>query len=169
MYNNIIRFLTVTAVFFLMGCGSAQTYLTGQLERQAGGFSEPGGPDTEPSGAETVTDMETGGMDTEAETPVVYYVHISGAVAHPGVYALPEGSRLFEAVQEAGGFTRTAAEAYCNLAAKLQDGMQYYIPTLEEAEQMPETAGSGASGQGSVYTADGKLDLNLAGKEDLLK
>ncbi len=165
MRNNITGFLTVVAaVYFLTGCGSAQTYLTGQLERTAEGsrYDTSDQSETEQSETEEATCEEA-----EAEIPAVCFVHISGAVQHPGVYELPDGSRLFEALELAGGFTEDAAEAYCNLAAVLEDGTQYYIPTAEEAEHMQDGAFHETSEQTGAYTADGRLDLNRATKEEL--
>ena len=95
----------------------------------------------------------------------ICFVHISGAVKNPGVYELPEGGRLYELVEAAGGFTEDAAQDYCNLAQTVSDGCQYRIPTIEEV--------SGGSGlevflADSHYTAEGLLDINLAGREELM-
>ncbi len=68
------------------------------------------------------------------EEPAVIYVHICGAVVNPGVYALDAGSRVFEGVEAAGGFSEEACEDYVNQAELLQDGQRLIIPTLEEAE-----------------------------------
>ena len=62
------------------------------------------------------------------------YVHVCGAVVNPGVYELPTGSRVYEAVQAAGGFTEEADENYVNQAFALTDAVQLLIPTVEEAE-----------------------------------
>ena len=160
-------FLTVVAiVLFLTGCGSAQTYLTGQLERSAGGgenFTEPG---TEQSETEETEDEHT---QAEEEEPAVCFVHVSGAVQEPGVYELPAGSRLYEAIEMAGGFTEDAAEAYCNLAAEIGDGTQYHIPTKEEAQSMPDGPGETPAVQAGAYDAEGRLDLNRATKEELMQ
>lgn len=72
------------------------------------------------------------------------YVHVCGAVKNPGVYTLPAGSRFFEAVEAAGGFTAEACGDYLNMAAALADGSRLEIPTLEEIkerEKAVETAG----------------------------
>ncbi len=166
MRNNRAGFLTVVAiVLFLTGCGSAQTYLTGQLERSTGGGAYLSRPETEQSETEEATDEHA-----EADMPAVCFVHISGAVLHPGVYELPEGSRLFEALELAGGFTEDAAQSYCNLAAVVTDGMQYHIPSVTEAEEAGSPMqGSMLSGQAGSYTADGRLDLNRASKEELMQ
>lgn len=65
------------------------------------------------------------------------FIHIRGAVKAPGVYKLPAGSRVFEAVTAAGGFAEEADEDYVNLVLPLEDGCQLTIPTKEQ------TAGAG--------------------------
>ena len=55
------------------------------------------------------------------------YVYICGEVAAPGVYELSEDSRIYEAVDAAGGFTENAARESVNLASKVSDGMQITI------------------------------------------
>jgi competence protein ComEA len=55
-------------------------------------------------------------------------VHVAGAVARPGVYRLPAGSRVTDAVRRAGGFARSANRDAINLAARLSDGQQIVVP-----------------------------------------
>lgn len=59
-------------------------------------------------------------------------VFLCGAVENEDVYILYEGSRLYEAIREAGGFLYNADTAYHNLARELKDGERIYIPTVEE-------------------------------------
>jgi len=63
-------------------------------------------------------------------TPGTITVYVSGAVAAPGVYRLPEDSRVEAAVQAAGGFAPGAEEESINLAAFLTDGQQVDVPGL---------------------------------------
>lgn len=70
----------------------------------------------------------------------VIYVHVCGAVQNPDVYELPEGSRVYEAVQAAGGFASDADESYVNQAQKLPDGAKLVIPTLEQTAALTEAA-----------------------------
>lgn len=56
-----------------------------------------------------------------------YYVHVSGEVKEPGVYHLHSGSRLFEAIFSAGGFTDKADQASVNLARTVTDGEQIMV------------------------------------------
>lgn len=85
-------------------------------------------------------------------------VHICGAVAAPGVYELPAGSRIIDAVEAGGGFLPEADEACCNLAEEIQDGCQIYIATKQEscADGQPEKkAGIQMPSNSSTQTADG--------------
>lgn len=90
-------------------------------------------------------------------------VHVSGAVAAPGVYELEEGARVADAVEHAGGFLEGAAENALNLARVLNDGEQVVVPTAEEhaAQQSAAEASGGAAGVG------GKVNINTASVEQL--
>mgnify|MGYP000131596154 CR=1 FL=1 len=70
------------------------------------------------------------------------YVYICGEVAAPGVYELSEDSRIYEAVDAAGGFTENAARESVNLASKVSDGMQITIYNKKEAASLPAGSGS---------------------------
>jgi competence protein ComEA len=88
-------------------------------------------------------------------------VQVSGAVVHPGVFSLPAGSRITDAIRAAGGYSADVdprqAEAKLNLAAKLLDAQLIVVPRLGEAP-------AGASG--AAATA-GLLNLNTATAEQL--
>ena len=96
------------------------------------------------------------------------FVHISGEVCVPGVYELNQGSRLFDAVSLAGGFTEDAAQDYCNLALILEDASKYYIPTVSEAQQLKEQELCTENQKLSHYDSEGRLNINLATKEELM-
>ncbi len=72
-------------------------------------------------------------------------VHVIGAVKKPGVYELPLGSRVLDAVNRAGGMQKNAAPEAVNLAAEITDGQQLRIPLRGEhsgsAAQTPDAAG----------------------------
>lgn len=97
------------------------------------------------------------------------YVYIFGEVAAPGVYELSEDSRIYEAVDAAGGFTENAARESVNLASKVSDGMQITIYNKEEAASLPAGSGSavGNTGQGGT-SGSGLVNLNTATKEELM-
>ena len=89
-------------------------------------------------------------------------VHVAGAVNRPGVYTLPSGSRVTDAVAAAGGPATDAAVHVLNLARLLADGEQVYVPTQEEAAAGvtgPPSAGRGVVGGGS---AGGLININTA-------
>lgn len=80
--------------------------------------------------------------NTETTETVVYSdstgimkVHICGEVYFPGVYSLYSGSRIYELVQQAGGFTKEADTEAVNLAKEVFDGEQIYIPSMKEREE----------------------------------
>lgn len=101
--------------------------------------------------------QEEGSLETESRTSFVY-VHVCGCVVNPGVYELSEGSRVFEAIEAAGGFTEEAAEDSLNLAAVLSDGDQIRIPDKEEAEEMAL----------APSVSDGMVNINTAGLSELM-
>jgi competence protein ComEA len=69
----------------------------------------------------------------ESFNTTLIVVHVCGAVKHPGVYSLPAGSRVFEAVEKAGGALSQARLEGVNLARQLSDGEQVYIPRRGES------------------------------------
>ena len=93
------------------------------------------------------------------ESVQMCFVHICGEVNAPGVYELPEGSRIFEAVEAAGGFTEEASEESLNLAGVISDGMQIVILSEDEAKRQLEA---------EEYMASGLVNINTASKEQLM-
>ena len=85
-------------------------------------------------------------------------VHVVGAVRRPGLYRLPQGSRIADAVQRAAGATHSADLSLINLAAPLADGMQVVVPARARA-----AAGEDASADGAA----GPIHLNTATLEEL--
>ncbi len=97
------------------------------------------------------------------------FVFICGAVKTPGVYALPAGSRLYEAVYAAGGFLPEAETEYHNQARKIVDGERIYILSSEEASALTlQERTEGENVDAGEKTASGqKINLNTAGAEQL--
>jgi competence protein ComEA len=93
-------------------------------------------------------------------------VYVSGAVAHPGMYELPQGSRVQDAIQAAGGALPQAMLESLNLAAPLEDGAQVYV--LSENETGPPGATTGGFPSRSGEVAAGSLvNINTATQEEL--
>ena len=79
------------------------------------------------------------------------YVHLVGEVVKPGIYLVPTGSRVIDAVVQAGGFTKAADQTSVNLARNLSDGEQVIVYKLGSS------AGSGLAG------SSGSADLGAGG------
>ncbi|MQA85946.1 MAG: ComEA family DNA-binding protein [Streptosporangiales bacterium] len=98
-------------------------------------------------------------------TPAAVVVHVDGKVHEPGVYTLPAGSRVVDAVRAAGGARRGADTGSLNLARRLVDGEQILVGVLAPA---PSAAPSAAvSGPEAAGDSAPQLDLNTATIEQL--
>lgn len=91
----------------------------------------------------------------------VLVVEVAGAVVHPGVYRLPDGSRVGDAIAAAGGYgprvDAAGVDASLNLAARVADGDRIRVPSRDDATSTgPAASGAEASGQA------GPIDLNSA-------
>jgi competence protein ComEA len=86
---------------------------------------------------------------TDAPTPDLV-VHVAGAVERPGVYDLPVGARVADALDAAGGPTQDAAPDAINLARLLADGEQIYLPTSDEVAAGTVAGPAAATGTGGA-------------------
>ena len=103
--------------------------------------------------------------DASSEETKTLVVHICGAVSAPGVYELPAGSRIIDAVEAGGGFLPEAEEACCNLAEEIVDGCQIYIMTKTEScvdGQTEKKAGIQTSPDSDMQTTDRNVRSNSA-------
>lgn len=148
--------------------------------QQSGGAmgDEPGQQDIRTKTAEEGLQM-TGGqtqqdMTGAASDPQMICVHVCGAVKNPDVYEFPAGSRVYEAVKKAGGFTEEADDSYVNQAQPLADGVKLVIPTKEQTQAMMADGGgglaagmvgglTGGSGQENASTPQGTQDTGMSG------
>ena len=135
---------------------------------------------------------ESGGSDagngTEIKStgetqPEMIYVDVCGAVANPGVFQLAAGSRVFQAIEAAGGYLPEAVQNCVNRAGVLTDGQQLYILTQEEMErqgldpaemagasdgQMNGSAGTGQNtGIAAQAQQDNRININTADETQL--
>lgn len=137
-----------------------------QTESESGvGESREAGNETGTGKSPSETQVE---VDNSKATGI--YVYICGEVANPGVYELSEDSRIYEAVDAAGGFTENAARESINLASKVSDGMQITIYNKEEAASLPAggTSAGKNSGQDQMSGSSSLVNLNTATKEELM-
>ena len=181
---SVIMFLTLAG---LTGCQNEESeFLEKELEQEESGetadVEQKELKDTESGKASlAVTDLasETSPDSTESEgiskkkaeitesdqssamqQPVsqTIYVDVCGAVVNPGVYELSSDSRVFQAIEKAGGYLPGAAASYLNRARSLSDGQQIYVPTQEEVDSQTipltqdETAQDGMVQEGTAQT-----------------
>lgn len=106
---------------------------------------------------ETVTITDTDATPGPTATVAAVYVHVSGAVAVPGLYRLDNGARVVDAIAAAGGFGEGADQSAVNLARIVGDGEQLHVPVVGEAVP-PTVAQPGGAGP----AAGGKVNLNTA-------
>lgn len=111
----------------------------------------------------TVEISTEAGQETEA-VPEEVFVHVCGAVKKAGLYRLPAGSRVGDAVDMAGGFTKKANQDAVNLAAFVSDGQQIYIPHGSETKR----SGPESSSEDRVTAAgQGRVNINNAQEAEL--
>jgi competence protein ComEA len=106
--------------------GVALLLLGARWIRSADSRGSPAGGISYSSGADSSSGSGSFPVDAHGGEDVV--VHVAGAVGAPGVYRLPAGSRVNDAVQRAGGATAKAYVDGINLAARLADGQQVVVP-----------------------------------------
>ena len=156
--------IIVTLTLFLSGC---------EKEKEASGIEEISLEETAESGETEEEDLsgETQEEDKEesGEEPGSIFVYVCGQVAAPGVYELPGGARVYQAIEMAGGTLEGASPESLNLAQQAEDGQKIYVPTEEEAQTgaaLQDTPG-GVQDTASDQAA-GKVNLNTAGLEELM-
>jgi competence protein ComEA len=115
--------------------GGASTYADYSSDDESGGYDD-----------ESESESEAGTFSVEGSGGDVV-VDVTGAVRKPGVYRLPEGSRVEEAVQRAGGATGKADLDSLNLAARLADGQQVVVPERVPGAPPGAPAAAGAGGE----------------------
>lgn len=182
MWKRSQILLVTMAVFAgLTGCKGREAQFL--IEKtQSEGIQEEGSQDEETQDKKDQGDGQTqgskdSGQETEASTntnieeilspeseKIWIYVDVCGAVATPGVFQLEEGSRVFQAIEAAGGYLEDAAQNCVNRASILSDGQQLYILTQEEMQQQGiDPAQAALQGQD---TAGGQAAAGLQGQQD---
>lgn len=146
----------LSAVIVLVALGvAAWSWFSAQgslvpLDGVAAGAGAPAGTPT-PAAAPTPTAAGT------------VIVHVTGAVGAAGVYELPLGARVDDAIRVAGGLVGEADEAALNRAQVLVDAQQVYVPVVGEALPAAGAPGGGAAGGG----APGLINVNTASAAQL--
>lgn len=119
-----------------------ETVQTASLSREASGAV------SRSRAAVAAAEREGGGGDAASResSSTRIYVHVVGAVRHPGLYQLNVGARVADGVRDAGGFAGDAAQEAVNLARVLADGEQVLVPTKDEAKRAGGRSLSGGQG-----------------------
>ncbi len=98
-------------------------------------------------------------------------VEVGGAVAHPGVYRLPAGSRVGDAIDAAGGYgprvDARAADRALNLAAPLTDGEKVHVPDRDEPSAPAGASAAAVASRAAGGTTGAPVDLNRATAAEL--
>ncbi len=139
-----------TAPAFVLPGGDPQAPAAGQL---VAGGDEAGGP--------------APGTVTSSVPELV--VDVAGAVGRPGVYRLPAGARVGDAITAAGGYgprVDAAAAGFLNLAAPVHDGDQVRVPSRDDPASPPPAPSAGSGSPGGAGTGR-PLNLNTASTSEL--
>lgn len=162
-------------LLLLYGCASDRITVPGQdVSANASGATESDGWEltgTDADGSDAAQDgsqknaqndasdiVETDNAQTVSAGEKRLTVYVCGAVQHPGVYELAEGSRVYEALALAGGVTDDASPTAVNQAQPLTDGEMIEILTVDQAMER-ETA--------QETESDGRVNINTADAEEL--
>ncbi len=137
-----LLFLVFASLFLFTGCGNTSYFQSTELVEETNQSTEEQ-------------------QDTFSEVvPTVIYVQVAGAVVNPGVYELNTGSRVYAALEAAGGLTEEADDSDINQASVLEDGQKIYVYTADErAEVLALEAEAEAN--------DGLVDINKATESEL--
>jgi competence protein ComEA len=154
VYGAIAVALLLIGAQAIRGEGEGSTDAGGTTWSDAGtGWSESGSGGEESGAGEESGEFELSGQAGDL------VVDVTGAVERPGVYRLPAGSRVDDAVERAGGAAPKAQLESVNLAARLADGQQVVVP---------ERGPTGAAAPGAAAASEeGPISLGTATVEQL--
>jgi competence protein ComEA len=164
--KRLLVYVALGLVVLIVGVVSVVSLRGGEPAAGAGlVVTGPGSSGTSISAPTTTAAVTT--------TAPAIYVQVAGAVARPGVFRMEPGSRVFQAIEMAGGFDSTADQQTVSLAVQLTDGSRVYVPKRGEQVAPAQTVqvgggsagitGTGTSGSGS----GAKVMINSATAEEL--
>jgi len=109
----------------------------------------------------------------QVQSALQIVVHVAGEVRNPGVYELPPGSRIIDAVNAAGGITARADVEVINLATPLIDSSQVYVPAKGSVRQQsfarPQPGMNVGASTDSQQASSGLVNINRATAAELEK
>ncbi len=154
-YLGIVCLITACALL-CCGCGDKGTaILIGETKESADVPAEGEQEASRASGqAGTAAQSAASGETASEARDTMIRVYVCGAVANPGVVEIPQGSRVEDALEAAGGFGAEAGREAVNLADWVSDGQKLYFPKEGEAVEEPQAQADSASGLVNINTAD---------------
>ena len=135
-------FLVFVSLFLLTGCSNTSYFQSTELVEE-----------TDKSKDETQEELSE-------VVPTVIYVQVAGAVENPGVYELANGSRVYLALEAAGGLLSSADDSDINQASILEDGQKIYVYTAQERTEE-------AILEAEAEASDGLININKASEAEL--
>ena len=163
--------------------GNSAEFRKKQAESDGSDAGNGTGSDSGKHTSDADIDNESEAVSDREMQQAMIYVDVCGAVANPGVFQLAAGSRVFQAIEAAGGYLPEAALTCVNRAGVLTDGQQLYILTQEEMErqgldpaemakasdgQMNGSAGTGQNtGMAAQVQQDNRININTADEAQL--
>lgn len=112
-------------------------------------------------------ELEHGTTESAAEEKCMIIVDVAGAVTNPSVVTLPEGSRVYEAIEKAGGLSQEADISGTNRAEVLTDGQKIYIPTKQELSALQQESGALSFYSHQAPSVSTLVNINTADSETL--
>lgn len=185
-HGTAVLLSAVLCVSFFSSCGKTSYLQSSSAEGtfstrsdEATGETEEEEASAHGADAENKQENDSAGADSEgssvaeaAPEPVMIFVEAAGAVAAPGVYRVPAGSRAFEVIALAGGLLPEADTSDINQAAEVADGMKLYIrrqgEAVSEAPGMQPSGGSTASASADSSSSGSLVNINTADAATLM-
>src|SRR3954452_10872728 len=154
--------LVAYAAFAILVVAVGVRFMRGQHPAEA-----PAAP--VPSASASAQGGTAGGVSVARPAGAGSVVHVAGAVREPGVYRLPAGARVQDAVERAGGAKSSGDVNAINLAAKVVDGQQVVVPAKVRggAASTAVASGGGAGGAGTGAPPGAPVSLNSATADQL--
>ena len=153
MKLNIILFM-IFMMTALCGCGRSVT------DDRVVELDLAGDPEEDSSDLDAAMDPQSDEGDKEKLRTIIVY--ICGCVVSPGVYELPEGSRLYELLDRCQGLRDDAAKDVLNLAMPIADGERIYVPSADEVKASLSMEGSYDPAYETGAADDDRININTA-------
>lgn len=156
MSKYILLFLFL-GIFILTGCSQSEVIMTaasGETEASQAEVKEDAQSKTDST--DQRISGNTGSLET-GDTEQQVYVYVCGHVDVPGVYQLPAGARICDALELAGGITEDGNPEALNQAENVTDGQMLYVPGIDEEVE-----------HSMAQETDNLIDINHADKAALM-